>query len=73
MGTNPQSVDTDDDGLFDKEEIEIFSTNPLNPDSDGDGYLDGEEVKNGYNPSGPGKLVPTGTETPPATPAPGAL
>lgn len=49
-------LDTDLDGLFDWEEIEIYGTNPFASDTDGDGFLDGNEVKNGYNPNGPGKL-----------------
>src|SRR3989338_9141546 len=57
LGTNPNNPDTDADGLFDKEEVDVYQTNPLNPDTDGDTYKDGDEVKNGYNPSGPGKLL----------------
>ncbi|PJA47589.1 hypothetical protein CO172_00755 [Candidatus Uhrbacteria bacterium CG_4_9_14_3_um_filter_36_7] len=56
LGTSPTQADTDGDGLFDREEVEVYKTDPLNPDTDGDGYLDGEEVKNGYNPKGSGKL-----------------
>lgn len=56
LGTDPQNPDTDGDGLTDKEETTIWKTNPLNADSDGDTYPDGHEVKNGYSPSGPGKL-----------------
>jgi hypothetical protein len=48
-------TDTDNDGLFDDEEVQ-YGTDINNPDSDGDGYLDGEEVENGYNPMGEGKL-----------------
>ncbi|PLX26869.1 hypothetical protein C0583_06175 [Candidatus Parcubacteria bacterium] len=44
-----ETIDSDNDGLSDKEEIEL-NTNPNNPDTDGDGFLDGEEVKNGHNP-----------------------
>ena len=36
--------DTDGDGLFDKEELEIGS-DPNNPDTDADGLSDGDEVK----------------------------
>lgn len=57
LGTDPNSPDTDADGLFDKEEVDVYQTNPLNPDTDGDTYKDGDEVKNGYNPSGPGQLL----------------
>ncbi len=55
-GTNPFSVDTDNDGLFDREEIFVYKTNPTLFDTDGDGFGDGTEVKNGYNPLGQGKL-----------------
>lgn len=44
-------IDSDNDGLFDYQELNLYMTDPLNPDTDGDGYLDGEEVKNGYNPN----------------------
>lgn len=52
---NNNFVDTDKDGLTDKEE-KIYGTDPKNSDTDGDGYSDGDEVKNGYNPNGEGKL-----------------
>jgi hypothetical protein len=64
LGTDPKMVDTDGDGLTDREEVQVYHTDPLKRDTDGDGYTDGEEVKNGYNPNGPGKLLPI----PPATP-----
>lgn len=56
LGTSPENVDSDADGIFDLEEIKIYKTDPLNPDTDNDGYTDGEEVKNGYNPIGSGLL-----------------
>jgi len=56
-GTNSNKADTDNDGLFDGEEISFYKTDPLNPDSDGDSYLDGEEVKAGFDPLGPGRLL----------------
>lgn len=37
-------IDSDGDGLLDKEEAQI-GTDPFNPDTDGDGLSDGEEVK----------------------------
>ncbi|MEK7529793.1 MAG: thrombospondin type 3 repeat-containing protein [Patescibacteria group bacterium] len=55
-GTSARKPDTDNDGLFDREEIQVYGTNPLNPDTDGDSYMDGEEVSNGYDPNGSGKL-----------------
>ena len=43
-------VDTDNDGLSDYEEINIYGTDYNNPDTDGDGYFDGLEIKNNYSP-----------------------
>jgi hypothetical protein len=45
-----KSMDSDEDGLSDFEEINIYSTDPNNPDTDGDTYSDGDEVENGYDP-----------------------
>ncbi|MBK7107210.1 MAG: OmpA family protein [Ignavibacteriae bacterium] len=45
IGTNPNKFDTDDDGLSDGEEINLYFTNPLVPDSDKDNLTDFEEVK----------------------------
>ncbi|MFC1788009.1 hypothetical protein ACFLZY_02210 [Patescibacteria group bacterium] len=56
LGTDDTKKDTDDDGLSDYDEYKKYKTDPLNPDTDGDGFTDGTEVKNGYNPSGEGKL-----------------
>jgi hypothetical protein len=42
-GTVTISVDTDNDGLANNEEMAL-GTNPNNPDSDGDGINDGQEV-----------------------------
>lgn len=57
LGTDPNNPDSDNDGLFDGEEVLIYHTNPLNNDSDGDGYTDGAEVQNNYDPNGPGRLL----------------
>ena len=56
LGTDINKTDTDDDKLFDYEEVRVYKTDPLNPDSDGDGFIDGEEVLGGYDPLGSGKL-----------------
>jgi len=56
-GTDPTKVDTDDDGLTDRDETKVFRTDPNNPDTDGDGYTDGAEVRAGYDPKGPGRLL----------------
>jgi len=50
LGTDSQKFDTDEDGLNDFEEIQIYFSDPNNPDTDEDGYLDGEEVQNGFSP-----------------------
>lgn len=42
--TDPLNADSDDDGLLDGDEAEIYGTYPINPDSDGDGIDDGVEV-----------------------------
>lgn len=57
LGLNPTNPDTDADGLFDREEVDVYHTNPLNPDTDADGYKDGDEIQKGYNPNGQGKLL----------------
>lgn len=54
--TDPLIMDTDNDGLNDGEEVKVWGTDPKNADTDGDSYPDGTEVKNGYSPTGPGKL-----------------
>lgn len=43
-GTNPLEVDSDNDGLFDQDEIEIYNTDPLADDSDSDGLSDYQEI-----------------------------
>lgn len=45
IGTDPQKVDTDGDGLTDRQEDQDTGTDPLNPDTDSDGLTDGEEVE----------------------------
>ncbi|MDD4901758.1 MAG: hypothetical protein PHE24_01345 [Patescibacteria group bacterium] len=50
--------DSDQDGLTDWQETNIYHTDPNIADTDGDGYQDGAEVESGYNPNGPGKLSP---------------
>ncbi len=44
------ALDTDNDGLSDQDEINLYGTDPLKADTDGDGYLDGKEVEGGYSP-----------------------
>ncbi len=49
-GTDPLNPDTDNDGLSDSAEINVYLTNPLNPDTDGDGMQDGWEIEHGLDP-----------------------
>lgn len=65
LSTDPYNADTDNDGLYDRDEVKVWHTDPLNPDTDADGYLDGSEVNNGYDPRGAGKLLQLPTSTNP--------
>lgn len=49
-GTNPNSSDTDNDGLPDGVEIFTHGTNPNLADSDGDGFDDNFELTTGFDP-----------------------
>lgn len=48
--TNPFLADTDEDGLSDYDEINIYMTSPVKYDSDDDGMGDGTEINCGLNP-----------------------
>lgn len=52
IGTKVQAVeiDSDNDGLSDEAEINIYYTNPSLADTDGDGFNDGDEIEHGYSP-----------------------
>lgn len=50
IGTFLVNADTDEDGLKDGEEINIYKTDPLKEDTDGDGLNDGDEIKLGFDP-----------------------
>ena len=43
-------LDSDNDGLSDYEEVNVYLTDPNNADSDGDGLEDGFEVAHGFDP-----------------------
>ena len=43
-GTDPLNPDTDNDMLWDGDEVFLYATDPLNPDTDGGGVADGQEV-----------------------------
>lgn len=46
--TDPNNIDTDNDGLSDYAEINGYGTDPNNPDTDGDQFSDGDEVALNY-------------------------
>ncbi|HUT81635.1 MAG TPA: hypothetical protein VMZ29_10585 [Candidatus Bathyarchaeia archaeon] len=46
-------IDSDEDGLYDFEERDIYGTDPYNSDCDGDQFLDGEEIALGFDPFNP--------------------
>jgi hypothetical protein len=50
-GTQPDSADSDGDGLSDGVEVYEQQSNPNSADSDGDGFNDGFEVAAGYSPT----------------------
>ncbi|MFC1960321.1 protein kinase [Chloroflexota bacterium] len=84
LGTFPDLIDTDEDGLTDGEEYRIYGSQPILRDTDGDGLTDKEEVDAGSNPlekdtDGDGindledvnpLLLATATPTPMPTPTP---
>lgn len=53
LGLDPFDEDTDDDGLFDGEEVSAIGTDPLLFDTDGDGISDGLEISTGSDPLDP--------------------
>ena len=50
-GTDPLDADTDDDGLTDGAEVNLYGTNPLSSDSDADGLSDSQELGLGTSPT----------------------
>lgn len=44
------SVDSDNDGLNDNDEMSLYATDPHNADTDGDTFSDGREIASGYSP-----------------------
>ena len=50
LGINPLSADTDDDGISDSDEINVYGTNPVLIDTDGDGIEDKHELMLGFDP-----------------------
>lgn len=50
LGTKPFNPDTDNDGLTDGDEVNIYGTDPLKYDTDDDGISDGDEIALGTDP-----------------------
>ncbi len=50
---DPSLQDTDQDGLTDYDEINMYGTSPYLPDTDSDGYSDAEEINSGNDPNCP--------------------
>lgn len=46
-------ADTDNDGLFDSDETQVYGTNPNKADTDGDGRDDGQEIFDNTDPKNP--------------------
>lgn len=49
-------LDSDNDGVPDKDEIEIYQTDPNQADTDGDGYNDWQELNSGFSPHNPQRV-----------------
>ena len=54
------NMDSDNDGLKDWQEIQLYQSNSCKTDTDGDGFLDAEEIASGYDPTkkAPGDELP---------------
>lgn len=48
-GMSPYSLDSDNDGLSDKDEVEVYKSNPTSKSTAGDLYTDGYKVENGMD------------------------
>ncbi len=46
-------TDSDNDGITDFDELELYGTDPMSADTDGDGFIDGVEIIGGYDPLNP--------------------
>ncbi|HEX4799293.1 MAG TPA: Ig-like domain-containing protein [Candidatus Paceibacterota bacterium] len=50
---NRAHIDSDNDGILDFDEINLYKTNPFVADTDTDGFSDGAEIARGYDPNNP--------------------
>lgn len=65
LGTDPKNPDSDDDGISDGDEVNIYGSDPLNLDTDGDTLYDGGELVYGtgiLNPDTDGDGLSDGEE-----------
>jgi hypothetical protein len=53
LGASAQSQDTDQDGLTDTQELQVYGTSPYVADTDSDSVPDGKEVADGTDPNCP--------------------
>jgi serine/threonine protein kinase len=76
LNTFPDKRDTDEDGIDDYEEVNLYHTDPIVSDTDGDGLKDGNEIERGLDPANEdtdGDGVPDATDPEPGeadTPTP---
>lgn len=50
---NKNNIDSDNDGILDFDEVNLYRTNPFSADTDGDGYTDNAELMSGNDPTDP--------------------
>lgn len=65
LGTDPNNPDTDDDGISDGDEVNVWGSDPLNPDTDDDLLYDGGELiyeTNLLDPDTDGDFLSDGSE-----------
>ena len=57
VANQDDALDTDNDGIKNGEELNVYGTDPSKKDTDNDGFTDYQEIMNGYNPLGAGKCT----------------
>ncbi|HKK54236.1 MAG TPA: L,D-transpeptidase family protein [Patescibacteria group bacterium] len=57
LAVEEQNIDSDNDGILDYDEINVYYTDPYSKDTDGDGYTDWEELNTGYSPHNPERVL----------------
>jgi hypothetical protein len=64
---NNSSIDTDQDGISDMDELILYQTDPNRADTDGDGFTDGAEIVSGFDPLDPSPEANVEYESPKET------